>query len=242
MVSQTAEADIQDLWDAGLRPTVSDIILLNALGLVVENSTNPYESMYHMRRCAWLGENLLKQPLLAHEIWLQKASPVVSEDVISQLAVNAYVCCTEPDDLPDPYDKTAVKKAVEDFLPKFGAFTQQQIASAVIYVNKGTDWRYGEEAPPNPKSRTRSYTALGEEFSIPVGVVLNGIAIGLGLTMKEALLLPRHTYQAMVERKLRYDGAYDKKRVKSENEDDYLRAFDEIRARLKKEKEQTDGR
>ena len=43
MVSKTAQADIEDMWAEGLKPTVADIVLLNALGLVVENASRPTE-------------------------------------------------------------------------------------------------------------------------------------------------------------------------------------------------------
>lgn len=241
MISKSAQADIEDMWDEGLHPTVADIVLLNALGLMVECQSHPTEAMYYLRRCAWLGEIVLKQPLLAHEIWLGEANRCVSEDTISQLAINAFICCVEPENLPDSSNPNAICAAVEAFVPKLSKFTHDQIACAVMYVTCGNDWRYGEEAPSNPNSSSGTYAHFGPEFSIPIGVVLNGIAVGVGLNMKEALCLPRHTYEAMVERRVRYDGAVDKKKLTSDLEDNYLRAYDEIKARLKNKEVSDNG-
>lgn len=233
MISKTAQADIEELWEEGFHPTVADIVQLNALGLLVECQSHPTEAMYYLRRCAWLDEIVLKQPLLAHEIWLGEANRCVSDDTISQLAINAFICCVEPENLPDSSDPKAISEAIKAFVPSLSKFTHDQIACAVMYVTCGNDWRYGEEAPQNPNKLDNTYAHLGPEFSLPIGIVLNGIAIGIGLTMKEAINLPRHTYEAMVERRVRYDGAVDKKKLKSNLEDDYLRAYDEIKARLK---------
>ena len=104
------------MWEKGLKPTVADIIQLNALGLIVQNATRPTESMYYLRRCAWLGDVVLKQPLLAHE-------RCVSDDLLSQLAVRAFICCTEPKNLPDATSKDAIKKAVEKFAHAIEEFT-----------------------------------------------------------------------------------------------------------------------
>lgn len=197
--------------------------------------------MYYLRRCAWLGEVVFKQPLLAHEIWFDEAKRCISEDLISQLAINAFICCVEPEDLPDSSNPDAIRQAVEAFVPKLGKYTHDQIACAVMYVTCGNDWRYGEEAPQNPYKADGTYAHFGPEFSLPVGIVLNGIAVGVGLTMKEAVNLPRHTYEAMVERRVRYDGSVDRKKIKSDLEDDYLRAYDSIKARLKDKKDGSNG-
>lgn len=100
------------MWEQGLKPSVADIIQLNALGLIVENATRPTESMYYLRRCAWLGDVVLKQPLLAHEVWLAEANRCVSDDLLSQLAVRAFICCTEPEKLPDATSKKAIMRSV----------------------------------------------------------------------------------------------------------------------------------
>lgn len=232
MVSKTAQADIEDMWDAGLKPTVADIIRLNALGLVVENASRPTEALYYLRRCAWLGDVVFKQPLMAHDIWLKQARRCVADDWLSNLAVKAFMCCVEPSELPDPDDPSAIEAAVNAFAPKLSGYTQEQIAAAVMYAMLGNDWRTGETAAVR-KDDDKTYLHFSPELCIDVGVIYNGLAIGVGLTVNDAMNLPRRTFDAIVERKLRYDGACDMKRVADSAEDDYLRTYDEIAKRLK---------
>lgn len=42
MVSKRAEADVMDMWDAGLRPTFADIVRLNALALKVDGARGAF--------------------------------------------------------------------------------------------------------------------------------------------------------------------------------------------------------
>ena len=191
--------------------------------------------MYYLRRCAWLGDVVFRQPLLAHEVWLNEAERCVSDDWMSQLACRAFICCTEPCDLPPSTSKQKIRESVEAFIPRLGEFTQAQIAAAVLYVTVGNDWRVGEEAPKR-KSESNNYLHLGPEFSSAVGMIHNGVAIGVGLTIQDAMNLPRSQFEAIVERHLNFESAYDQKKVFSDNEDDYFRALDNIRARLKEEK------
>ena len=72
-------------------------------------------------------------------------------------------------------------------------------------------------------------------FSFSLGVVRRGIAIGIGITLDEAMHMPRRAFDSMVEAKLRYDGSIDWKNRQGRLEDDYLRTLDEITARLKRE-------
>lgn len=234
MVSLTAKEDILDLWAEGLTPTLEDIVRLNALGLVAERVPNPAESVYACRRCAFLGDIVLKEPVLAHEVFEDKVRGLIDvSDVLTVLALKAYLCITPPSALPQP-TAAEVKAAVEKAISVFSGCTRNQIAAAVLYVTAGRDWRHGEI----PAARADGSDELvdPEAYSSPVGIVLNGVAIGVGLTLKEAFNLPRRQFNAMVERRMRYDGAIDKKAAKRAAEDDYDRTFDEIKARLKAEK------
>ena len=106
-----------------------------------------------------------------------------------------------------------------------------------MYVTVGNDWRTNEYAPPSKKQDDKSYWHFGPEFCSAVGIVYNGIAIGLGISISEAMNLPRSTFQSIVERKLRYEDAIDKKKAFNEAEDDYFRALDAITKRLTETKD-----
>lgn len=244
MISKAAESAIMDMWDAGLRPTVADIIRLNAVGLRLENRMKPSESLYHLRRCAFLGEGdarvVLREPLLGHEIWRDRVRSLVDfADVFTVVTVDAFLCGVELEDLPDPENAVLIRAAVQAFADRCKAFPVGQIASAVLYCRDGVSWLHGESAaePPPPDDAE----PIDDSFSFPVGVIRNGIAIGVGLTLKEAQHLTRAAFGAMVARRLRYDDAVDRKAEHEQLDDDYLRTLDEITDRLKAEKEAAHG-
>ena len=242
MISQTAQADIEELWERGLNPSFADIVRLNAVGIKAERCNKPDLSLFHLRRAAFLGDGeervVFRQPTLAHEIWRDKVRPVVAfEDLETSLGIDAFLCVTDAAALPDETDREAVRAAAQACCTRLGAFTREQIAAAVMYVKHGTAWMQDEDAPPKPGEMP---PIDNETFSVALGTVLGGVAYGLNLTLADAGRLTRGQFAAMVDRRLRMEGAKSRKDVKNDAEDDYFRTLDEITARLKQEKE--DGR
>lgn len=239
MVSKCAESAILDLWDQGLKPTVADIIRLNAVGLRSERTMFPTRSLYAARRCAFLGEGeaqvVLREPCLGHEMWIDQLRGIVDlDDLFTSLTVDAFVCGVDLDELPDPTSPKKLKAAIAAFAARCASFSRAQIAAAVLWCKSGTDWMEGEDAAVQ-KSDDDAADPIDDSFSFAVGIVRNGIAIGVGLTFKEAAALPRHAFQAMVFRRARYDGAVDEKKRNNSLDDDFYRTLDEITARLKGE-------
>lgn len=233
-----------DMWDEGLKPTVADIIRLNAVGLRLENRMRPSESLYHLRRCAFLGDGearvVLREPLLGHEIWRDRVRTIVDlDDIFTAITVDAFLCGTDLDALPDAENAVLIRAAVEAFVARCAAFPVGQITSAVLYCKAGVDWLHGETAAEPPPEEGDE--PLDDSFSVPVGVVRNGLAIGIGLTLKEAQRLTRAAFEAMVLRRIRYDGAFDRKAEHTRLDDDFCRTLDEITDRLKAEKEAAHG-
>ena len=60
MISHTAKEDIEAMEADGLRPSVSDIIRLNALGLRLERSAFSAQSLFCLPRVAYLGKLILR--------------------------------------------------------------------------------------------------------------------------------------------------------------------------------------
>ena len=237
MISRTAESDIHEMWEAGLKPTVADIIRLNAVALRMERCAKPDAGVFHLRRVAFLDGLTFTQPTVGHEIWRTKVERLVDfADFETSLCADAFICATPLDRLPSDTDRAAVKAALEAFLPKLEPFTADQVAAAILYAQHGTDWMDGEDAPTSPSRETgASLPPFDESFSFPLGVVLGGMAYGIGLTLAEAMRLSRSQLMAVIDRKLHFEGAVNTKRLKSDAEDDYLRTLDEITGRLKGE-------
>ena len=61
MVSETAKADIEDMWDAGLRPSFRDIIRLNAIALEVERARSSF-AVSILPRVSFLGDVVFREP------------------------------------------------------------------------------------------------------------------------------------------------------------------------------------
>lgn len=237
MVSKTAEADIQEMWEAGLKPTVADIVRLNAVALRRERCMRPDHAVFYMRRVAWCGGVALFEPTLLHEIWRDRARQVVTAELTeTALILDAFICSKrDAHELPDPFDKVLIQSGAQAFLAQIGGATKGQVAAAVLYAREGFEWARGEYPAEKPDSDTAETLELTNDFSVSLGILRNGLAIGLGLTLDEALRMPRRAFEAMVRRKNAYDGAISRKDVEADADDDYLRTLDEITARLNKE-------
>ena len=67
MISKTAQADVEDMWEAGLKPTYDDIVRLNALGLTVERIKSGF-ALNVLPRVAFLGEAAFREPTIGADI------------------------------------------------------------------------------------------------------------------------------------------------------------------------------
>jgi len=235
MISKTAQADIEEMWERGLKPSFADIIRLNALALRRERGAKPDAEIFTLRRCAFLGEGdsqvVLREPCIGHDIWMDSIEPVV--DLSSPetfFAVDVFMCGVDVHELPSPENRSSIREAVEAFLRRLSPFTRGQVAAAVLYCKAGTDPLAGEFAADREDEDDGDLP--DQSFSVSLGIVRRGLALGIGVTLEEALKMPRRIFESMLETKCRYDGSIDIKKRESRLEDDYLRTLDEITARL----------
>ncbi len=128
MTSEMAVEDIEQLQAEGLKPTVKDIIRLNALALKYERakSKNISDSVYTLPRVAFLDEKTyFRQPTIGHEIWLDQVEHVIDrKDYQTVFAVHSYALSRNEDELCDPLSKSEVTAAVQKFLPTLSSFTE----------------------------------------------------------------------------------------------------------------------
>lgn len=115
MVSKTAQADIEDMWDAGLKPTFHDIIRLNALALEVERTKAGF-SLAELPRVSFLGEAVFREPTIGSEMWLTSASRLFdSDDMETFMLLRAFSLSMPQSELPDPLDQKTVLEAMQKF-------------------------------------------------------------------------------------------------------------------------------
>lgn len=238
MLSKTAEADFEDLREAGLNPTFRDIIRLNALALRVEGLKAQF-ALSELPRVAFLGSATFREPTIGSEIWLQSASRLFDEnDAETFMMLRAFSLSMPQEDLPDPASEKQTLDALQTFRDSLAFATIPQLMAAVGYAVHG--FRDSEcESPERRKDEDGKDTE--EDPCYEIGLLRQGMVYRLG-SAKELKDLPPRALREMTVRAMSRDHGCDARRdAVSDAEDDYLRTLDAITARLKEEKPHQDG-
>ena len=232
MTSDLAESEVAAMAAQGLKPTVRDIVRMNALALKIQYGPHAAEQ-YALPRVAFLGNLVLRQPTIAHEIWLDRVMSIVEMDDESYFACRLYVASRAASALCDPLDRAQVKEEVERNLAAFGAHTIEAVALALRYVWHGGGEMDAEYAPVREADETQP--TLRPEDSVALGIMHNGAALRLGLSLAEMSGMTRAHLLAVTHGAVGTD-ANARKNAASRARVDFFRAVDEIRARLEAEK------
>lgn len=229
MVSKRAEADVMDMWDAGLRPTFADIVRLNALALKVDGARGAF-ALGVLPRVAFLGDVAFREPTIGSEIWLAAASRLFDvDDAETFLLVRAFALSCDQAALPDAADEGGVTSAILAFRGRLAAFTVRQIVAAVGYAVHGFSAQEGEAAKP----AARLDDDGGELRSVHVGLLRQGVAYRLG-SMAELRGLQPSVLRGLLLRAMSVAHGSDVgKDAADEADNDYLRTLDDVTARLR---------
>lgn len=235
MVSKTAEADVEDMWEAGLKPTFRDIVRLNALALEVERTQGSF-ALSKPSRVAFLGSVAFREPTIGSEVWLAQASQLFDEsDVQTFLIIRAFSLSMPQEKLPDPCDENAVTAAIQRFKGSVGFATLPQIMSAVEYAMHGFDG----SACETPAKR-KDVDEENDGGCYEIGLLRQGMVYRLGSAADLKDLPPRACQEMLMQAMSREHSSDVRKDMVSRAEDDYLRTLDEITDRLKTEKNDGD--
>lgn len=235
MVSKTAEADFEDLREAGLNPTFRDIIRLNALALRVEGLKAGF-ALSELPRVAFLGDATFREPTIGSEIWLASASRLFDEnDVETFMMLRAFSLSMPQDALPDPTSEKSTLDALQGFRDSLAFATIPQLMAAVGYAVHG--FRAEEcESPEKKKDEDGDGNDTEDEPCYEIGLLRQGMVYRLG-SAKELKDLPPRALREMTVRAMSRDHGCDARRdAVSDAEDDYLRTLDAITERLRAEK------
>lgn len=203
MVSKMAQDNIEEMWAAGLKPTVADIIHLNALGLKCERAKarNAGDEIYIMPRVAVLSEGIyFRQPTIGHEIWLAAVAQYSTGGYQTAFALDAFALSRPADDLPAPHDCKAVTSAVEAFLATLSPFTEEQVLTALNYVQTGLHSEDGEYPPVADDADGGEHEDWEE--CVALGVMRDSLAVLTGLTVADARRMTRDELDMMRRRAL----------------------------------------
>lgn len=228
MISKTAQADVEELWDAGLKPTFQDIIRLNALALAVERVRAGF-ALSTLPRVAFLGSAALREPTIGSEIWMELASRLFdSKDSETFIMLRAFSMSRPPAELPDPANEAAVLQALDAFRNSIGFATVRQLVAAISYAVHGFDPASGEVA-----AKRADAPAADDADCYEVGLLHMGMLYRLGSAADIKALSPR-AVQELLYRAISRDSETDaRKSAVYAAEDDYTRTLDEITERLK---------
>lgn len=234
MVSEMAESDIEEMQEAGLRPTARDIVRLNALGLKCACSEDA-ATLYELPRVAYLGDLALREPALGHFAWIDAALRHCDQgDFTTVLIVEAFALSRGLAELPNADDRRAVSAAINAFAKgPLSRFTPAQIRCAVWYARFGADATAAEFPAPPPRQKPLEDDAA---LSVGAGVLYETLSVGLGLSVRDAAGLTLSKARALNAAALARLGVETQKRMRPLRLGEYYTTRDEIRARLEAER------
>jgi hypothetical protein len=235
MISKTAKADIEDMWEEGLEPTFDDIVRLNALALEVERTRSGF-ALNHLPRVAFLGEVAFREPTIGADIWLDEASQLFAVDKAETfMLLRAFSLSMPQDKLPDPYDEKAVLKGVAEMSDRLAFATLRQMSAAIGYAVHGFEHDSCEVPVASTESSCDDGRTESVQSSYDIGLLREGIALRLG-SAAELRALPRREMREMILRAIQSQTVQNvRKDTVSLAEDNYLRTLDAITERLEKE-------
>lgn len=233
MVSEMAVGDLEEMREAGLSPTVRDIVRLNALGLKCGASEDA-AALYALPRVAYLGDIAIREPTLGHGAWIDAAlRHCDAGDFMTALIVEAFALSHGLAELPDADDRRRVSREIGAFAKgPLARFTPAQVRCAVHYAKFGADATALEFPAPRPSCKEVEDDAA---LSLGCGVLYETLAVGLGISVRDAMGLTVSKAKALQSAALMRLGVDSAKRVRSLRLGEYFTTRDEMRARLERE-------
>lgn len=182
MVSETAKAKAEELAKDGVSLSFSEVVRLNALGLKVEEALHAADTATaRLSRVSFLGEFVVREPTVAHLLWMEQAARSTGKG--DDLRLAAYCLSRSAEELatdaPDPDNGRAVNLTVNAFFSWFGPasrFTPDQWRTAIDYAALGLDETADEHGP---KSKSEE-SASARRGSPAAGFIMAGISFRLG--------------------------------------------------------------
>lgn len=237
MVSELAIAEIEELAGDGVALSPREIIRLNAYGLKVERNEDAAEA-FALPRVAFLGDHALREPTIGHEIWLAEAAAFCNfADAPTELAVHAAaLMAPDADKLPKLsgwFVRARLYAFVSKAMRRLRKFTATQIRVAVDFAEFGADETIGEKPPRMPQEREED--DRNANLSVAVGVLLDGVVSGLGVSVADLRKLGAAKVAKMAERAYQLKGADMAKVSKSRASGEFYAVLEEIKAAHAKE-------
>lgn len=229
MVSDLFMKDWRAMTAAGVAFTPEDIVRLNALAVKVKLTKNPISAVTLPRAC-FLGDIVLREPTLGHEMWVDCVSAYIDLAANRNFQiVYAYALSRDWGDLPDAACAKRVVARVFSFARRhLLGLTAEQVGDAVDYVVFGADWKAGELAPAREDG-----DAAPDGPRSALGVWVGAVAKRIPLTLDDAKRLTASQILEITVRAEVADRRYDFDEERKAALKDYVRAREEVRARCR---------
>ena len=246
MLSAMFKRDFAAFRAQGLDPAPEDVVRLNALAVRVRLAASA-PRVAHLPRLAflprdarWRAPLVLREPTVAHELWLEQAARIIDcDDPRNWILVNAFALARPADELPDAFAPRKVVRAVFRFAAKrLVRFTSEQLYAAVEYCLFGADWTAGEAGGARRRGGDDDdpVRQLADVESSPtLGLLAEARALRLPLSIDDAKRLTASELAEAVRAAQLREGLVFREDLKADALADYVRAREEIRARLKAE-------
>jgi len=227
MISDQFRRDYKTMTAQGVKFTPEDIVRLNALSVKVSLSRNAAGTV-HLPRLAFLGKLVLREPTVAHELWIEEASRWIDcRDDRNFLWLNGYALSQRAEKLPDATNPKKVIRTVYGFASKrLCGFTTAQLKAAVTYALVGNDWWNGETGGSADKVERE-----GVSSSPTIGLLVDAKALRLPITVDEANRMTASELYEIINRSVAFDEKFDPDRAHQRAFGAYVRAREEIRSR-----------
>ena len=230
MVSDLFRKDYAALTAEGVRFTPDDIVRLNALALKVHLAAKPFVDV-HCRRVLFLEKFTLREPTIAHEIWLERVADYFDfgDNRIFRF-VYAFALSREPDELPNALrPKRVVRKVFAFARKRLLSMTGAALADAIDYILFGADWTVGE-AHSSLSKRPSGRAVFGPQSPV-LGILVGSVARRLPITLADAHKMTASELLAATLQADCRDGNYEPDDERHRALGDYIRAREEIRRR-----------
>lgn len=185
----------------GLRPSIRDIVRLNALGLKYDAASgrDAFRHYDHLSRAVLIEDGFyLREPAIGHEIFLETLERNFGPfDRDTELSLKAFAFSREVDALPDAFDFKAVKKALSAFEKKVAKFSRQQIFAAAEFVISGFD-ETAYEAPARPKGAAETPDEIDLDECLALGTLSRGRVFLWGLSAAELKRMRRREVEELI--------------------------------------------
>ena len=246
MLSDLLAKDIRQYAARGINFTPADIVRLNALAVAVKLCQHPCQGA-SLPRCVflpptsfWSGELVLREPTIAHELWLEEAARWIDvRDERNYMFLHAFALSHfNVDALPDAFAPKKVIKGVFKFAAKrLSRYTMAQLRNAVDYALFGADWTCGESAVVSDGDKLRTNNSALTTKSPTLGVLTTARAMRLPISLDDAMRMTASELGEAIAEAMVRDETFDAKAARHAAMGDYIRTRDAIIARIQAEKE-----